>query len=61
MKNVELAPVKGEDVVIHVPKGAAKHVKVVESEAASKVNDITVHVSRERKVSPGLSIGVIVK
>lgn len=54
-------PARGESVVLHVPPGAAKNVKVVESDPKARGQDITIHVSRERKVQVSRAVGVIVK
>lgn len=52
---------KGEDVIVHVPPGSAKNVKIVETDPAGRGQDITIQVSRERKVQVSKAVGVIVK
>jgi hypothetical protein len=52
---------KGEAVIVHVPPGSAKDVKIVESDPKDRGHDISIHVSRERKVLTSKSVGVIVK
>jgi hypothetical protein len=53
---------KGESVIVHVPPGSAKNVQVVESDPAKRGgHDITIQVSRERKIHVSNSVGVIVK
>lgn len=54
-------PAKGEEVILHVPKGSADNVRVVEVDPAQLGQDITVQVSRERKPRVSSAIGVIVK
>ncbi len=54
-------PAKGDEVIVHVPPGAKGHVKVVESDPRQRGHDITVQVSRERKVQHSAAVGVIVK
>ena len=54
-------PLDEDQVVIHVPKGQARHVKVVESDEANQVAEITVQVSKKRKASTVPVLGVIVK
>lgn len=58
------APLKDEEIVVTVPQGNAKHVRV--EEAASKAQagapEITVRVSNKRKYDVSVPIlGVIVK
>lgn len=52
---------RGDQVIIHVPPGAGKDVKIVETEPKGRGQDITIQVSRERKVQVSPAIGVIVK
>lgn len=52
---------KGESVVVHVPPGSTKDVKIVESDPKTRGQDITIQVSRERKVHVSKAVGVIVK
>lgn len=54
-------PAKGEEVLVHVPKGSADRVRIVEVDPSDIGQDITVQVSRERKVQVSSAIGVIVK
>jgi hypothetical protein len=51
----------GEEVIVHVPPGSAKNVKVVESDPKTRGHDITVQVSRERKSVTSKAVGIIVK
>ena len=60
-KSVELRPLKGEEVVLRVPKGTADHVRIVEFDENEGLQGITVQVSRERKLSSSPAVGVIVK
>jgi hypothetical protein len=52
---------KGDEVIVHVPPGAKGSVRVVESDPQQRGHDITVQVSRERKVHVSAAVGVIVK
>jgi hypothetical protein len=52
---------KGDTIVVHVPPGSAKNVQVVESDPAKRGTDITIRVSRERKVQVSNAVGVITK
>lgn len=52
---------KGEDVIVHVPPGSGKNVKIVETDPKGRGQDITIQVSRERKVHVSKAVGVIVK
>lgn len=54
-------PLPEGEVVIHVPKGHAKNVKVVESADAGQAAEITVQVSKLRKAGRVPVLGVIVK
>lgn len=54
-------PLEASEVVVHVPKGSGKHVRVVESEAAGTAAEITVQVSRKREAGRVPVLGVIVK
>lgn len=54
-------PLAENDVVIHVPRGTGKNVKVVESDDADGVAEITVQVSKQRKAGRVPVLGVIVK
>jgi hypothetical protein len=51
----------GETIIVHVPAGSAKDVKVVESDPKDRGQDVTIQVSRERKVKVSNAVGVIVK
>jgi hypothetical protein len=53
-------PLAPEEVVVTVPKGEGKNVKVVEQETATNA-EITVKVSRRRKPAPVPLLGVMVK
>lgn len=50
---------KHEQIVVEVPHGQGKNVKVIETDA--KTADITVRVSKERKTASNMAVGVIVK
>ncbi|MBI2714975.1 MAG: hypothetical protein HYX37_11070 [Rhizobiales bacterium] len=52
---------KGEEVIIHVPPGTSKHVKIVETDPAHRGHDIMIQVSKERKTRVSDAVGVIVK
>jgi hypothetical protein len=52
---------KHDEVIVHVPPGTAKHVKIVEGDPEKRGNDITIQVSKERKIRVSQAIGVIVK
>lgn len=54
-------PLAADEVVIHVPKGQGKNVRVVESPDAGTSAEITVQVSKNRKASRAPVLGVIVK
>ncbi len=54
-------PLNEDEVVIHVAKGGAPHVRIVENDAATLSNEITVQVSKKRKTSAMPVLGVIVK
>jgi hypothetical protein len=54
-------PLPEHDVVVHVPKGTAANVRVVESDDGSLPNDITVQISKHRKPGARPVLGVIVK
>lgn len=57
----KLTPAKNDEVVVHVPKGTADKVSVVEIDPEKMGQDITIQVSRERKPHVSPAIGVIVK
>ena len=62
MSNIEnRRPLPENEVVIHVPKGTAGHVKIVESDDAKLPNDVTVQISKNRKATARPVLGVIVK
>jgi hypothetical protein len=52
---------KGDEIIVHVPPGSAKNVKVVESDPKARGHDILVQVSRERKVAVSKAVGIISK
>jgi hypothetical protein len=54
-------PLEAEEVIVHVPKGQAGHVKVVESDVAQPSAEIVVQVSKKRKAGIMPVLGVIVK
>ena len=55
------SPAQKDEVVVYVPKGTARSVKIVECEEDDLSQDITVQVSRERKPAVSSAVGVIVK
>jgi hypothetical protein len=57
----EAKKASGETVLVHVPPGSAKDVKIVESDPKQRGHDITIQVSRERKVHVSKAVGVIIK
>lgn len=57
----KLDPAKNDEVIVHVPKGSADKVRVVEADPGEMTQDITIQVSRERKPRISPAIGVIVK
>jgi hypothetical protein len=57
----ELEKAKGDEVVVHVPPGSKKHVRVVETDPKARGSDISIQVSRERKTLVSHAVGVIVK
>jgi hypothetical protein len=61
MTGATRTPLKEEEVVIHVPKGTASHVRVVEADPADLTTEITVQVSKKRKAAAVPVLGVIVK
>jgi hypothetical protein len=54
-------PLEENDVIIHVPKGTAKNVKIEEAEPGKLTSEIVVQVSSKRKPGPNPVLGVIVK
>ena len=54
-------PLKDNEVVIHVPKGTASNVRIVESDAPTLSTEITVQVSKNRRAGVIPVLGVIVK
>jgi len=56
----EHSKLEGEEIVIHVPKGTGKNVRIEETEV-DQPSHITVRVSRNRKSSALPVLGVIVK
>jgi hypothetical protein len=58
---MDLKKATGEEIIVHVPPGASKHVKVVETDPKARGHDITIQVSRERKVAVSKAVGIISK
>ena len=56
---MEKKPLEEEEIVVHVPRGAKAHVRIEEGE--NLPNEITVQVSKKRKISVRPVLGVIVK
>lgn len=54
-------PLKENEVVIHVPKGTAGNVRVVEADAPTMNSEITVQISKSRRAGVIPVLGVIVK
>lgn len=54
-------PLKEDEVVIHVPKGASAKVRIVESDAPTLNSEITVQISKNRRPGVIPVLGVIVK
>jgi hypothetical protein len=61
MKEMVHKPLEENEVLVHVPKGTAGHVRVVEADHANLSNEITVQVSKKRKTGTMPVLGVIVK
>ncbi len=61
MSEAQRKPLDEKEIVVHVPKGEAGNVRVVESDAAKLANEITVQVSQKRKAGAKPMLGVIVK
>jgi hypothetical protein len=59
MKNTQ--PPGVEEVIVHVPKGLGKHVRVEEVDPHDMPNEITVRVSRQRKPGTVPVLGVMIK
>lgn len=55
-----LAPLAENEVVVHVPRGTGKHVRIQEA-ASDLSNEITVQISKKRKAGVRPVLGVIVK
>ena len=53
-------PLKEDEVVIHVPKGAASNIRIAES-SDDLPSEMTVQISKKRKASVRPVLGVIVK
>lgn len=53
-------PLEPEEVIVSVPKGEAKNVKIVEQELPENA-EITVRVSRKRKAASMALLGLMVK
>jgi hypothetical protein len=58
---MDLKKATGEEIIVHVPPGSSKHVKVVETDPKARGHDITIQVSRERKVAVSKAVGIISK
>jgi hypothetical protein len=56
-----MTPAKGDEVIVHVPKGSAGNVRIVEVDPTELGRDVTIQVSRERKPQVSPAVGVIVK
>ena len=54
-------PLEEQEVVVHVPKGMGRYVKIEESEPAELPNEIVVQVSKKRQQGVSPMLGVIVK
>jgi len=54
-------PLEENEVVVHVPKGTANYVHIVESDADALPNEVTVQISKKRKPGARPVLGVIVK
>ena len=61
MAENQAATAKGEEVIVHVPPGTSNNVRIVETDPGARGQDITIQVSRERKVHVSKAVGVIVK
>lgn len=61
MNQIPRTAIEEQDIVIHVEKGSASKVRVIESDKNTLPNEITVQVSRKRKSSAIPVLGVIVK
>jgi len=57
----KMEPAQGEQLILHVPKGAAKNVKIIEVDPVVHGRDVTLQVSKTRKVHSSGMVGVIVK
>ena len=57
----ERKPLEENEVIVHVPRGASKHVKIEECEPGDLGTEITVQVSKKRKQGRMPVLGVIVK
>lgn len=60
-EKMERKPLEENEVVVHIPKGTAKYVKVMESESDKLGSEIVVQISKKRKPGPSSVLGVIVK
>lgn len=54
-------PLEADEVVVHVPKGTGKNVKIEEVDALKTSNEITVQISKKRRPGAVPVLGVIVK
>lgn len=60
MSTIKLKPLEADEIVVHVPQGAGKRIRVEESRG-DLPNEITVQVSKKRKPTASPVLGVIVK
>ena len=60
MTTASRKPLEENEVVVHVPKGTASNVRVVESDSPLPT-EITVQVSKKRRAGTIPVLGVIVK
>lgn len=54
-------PLEEREVIIHVPRGSGKNVKIEEQDPSKLTSEIVVQVSSKRKPGPTPVLGVIVK
>ena len=54
-------PLESDEVVIHVPAGTGKNVRIEESDATDLSSEIVVQVSKKRQARAMPVLGVIVK
>ncbi len=53
-------PLDGNEIVVHVPKGSARNVRIQETDT-DLPNELTVQISQKRKPGVKPVLGVIVK